>query len=81
MAACVTTPQQTERMVGANQPTEYKEGFKDGCDSGYSAAGHVYYRFTKNVSRYALDELYKQGWDDGCMTCKGQYQSIQGSKF
>jgi hypothetical protein len=58
-------------------PPEYQQGFLAGCDSGYVAAGHVYYRWNKDVSRYPSDELYKQGWDDGFQTCKGKYESIQ----
>jgi hypothetical protein len=48
-----------------------------GCDSGYVAAGHPYYRFSKDVTRYGNDNLYyKQGWDDGFSVCKGKYESV-----
>jgi len=76
LSACATNMQRVEREVGAGQPMPYKEGYKSGCDSGYVAAGHPYYRFNKDVSRYGSDTLYKQGWDDGFSVCKGQYESI-----
>lgn len=60
----------------AGQPPEYQTGYSDGCSSGYVAAGHPYYRFTKDTSRYGSAPLYKQGWDDGQMTCKGEYEAI-----
>lgn len=76
LSACATDMQRVEREIGAGQPLQYKEGYKSGCDSGYVAAGHPYYRFSKDVSRYGSDTLYKQGWDDGFSVCKGQYESI-----
>lgn len=60
----------------ANAPLPYKHGFADGCDSGYNAAGHVYYSFTKDVERYATTPFYAQGWDDGFAVCKGKYDSL-----
>lgn len=76
VAGCATKAQQVDREIGAGQPQEYKDGYMAGCDSGYVAAGHPYYRFTKDVKRYGDDKLYKGGWDDGFSVCKGQYESI-----
>jgi len=76
LSACATDMQRVDREVGAGQPVAYKEGYRFGCDSGYVAAGHPYYRFRKDVSRYGSDTLYKQGWDDGFSVCKGQYESF-----
>jgi len=76
ISGCATSMKQVERQVGAHQPLAYKQGYKDGCDSGYVAAGHPYYKFAKDVTRYGKDELYKQGWDDGFRVCKGEYESI-----
>lgn len=58
-------------------PPEYQQGYAAGCNSGNVAAGHPYYRFTKDISQYASDQLYKQGWDDGFQVCKGKYESVQ----
>jgi len=76
VSACATDMSRVDREVGANQPQAYKQGYGDGCDSGYVAAGHPYYKFRKNVSRFASDALYKQGWEDGYGVCKGKYESI-----
>ncbi|HXV80809.1 MAG TPA: hypothetical protein VEG60_13100 [Candidatus Binatia bacterium] len=53
--------QRIDREIGAGQPVQYKEGYMAGCDSGYVGAGHPYYRFSKDVTRYGNDNLYKQG--------------------
>jgi hypothetical protein len=79
LASCATDMRTVDREVGAGQPDGYKQGYRDGCDSGNVAAGHPYYRFSKDVSRYSSDNFYKQGWDDGYGVCKGSYESIQRS--
>lgn len=76
---CATSMQDADRAVGANQPVEYRMGYADGCDSGYVAAGHPYYKFRKNTAHYMADPLYKQGWDDGMTVCKSGYESIRRS--
>lgn len=79
MFGCATSMQEANRAVGANQPVEYRTGYAEGCDSGYVAAGHPYYKFRKNTANYMADPLYKQGWDDGMTVCKSSYESIQRS--
>lgn len=79
LASCATNMSMVDQEVGAGQPQAYKQGYRDGCDSGYVASGHPYYRFSKDVSLYGSDNLYKQGWDDGYGVCKGSYESIQRS--
>jgi hypothetical protein len=76
LSGCATTMDNVDREIGASQPIAYKQGYSDGCDSGYVAAGHPYYRFKKDVNRYSSDSLYKQGWDDGFTVKKGQYDAI-----
>ena len=74
LCSCVTS-----LMEVPPGPLAYMEGFKDGCNSGYVAAGHPYYTWTKDHDWYndVDDILYKQGWDDGFIKCKGKYESIQ----
>lgn len=72
LAACGTP-----RVSAPGQPHAYTQGMEDGCASGYVAAGHPYYRFTKNVDRYGSDSLYRQGWDDGLVQCKGRYEAFR----
>jgi hypothetical protein len=76
LTGCVTSGAQVDSAVGAGQPQEYKQGYAAGCNSGYVAAGHPYYKFTKDVEAYAANGLYKQGWDDGKDVCKSKYESI-----
>ena len=76
LAGCATNMDEATRDVGY-QPTEYREGYAEGCDSGYVSAGHPYYRFRKQVARFESDRLYQQGWNDGFAKCKGSYESIQ----
>lgn len=75
LVGCATTSTEVNRYA-AGQPFEYKEGFQAGCNSGYVAAGHPYYKFNKNVKRYNVDDLYRTGWDDGFNVCKGKYNAI-----
>lgn len=76
ISGCATDMQRVDREIGSNQPPSYKQGYADGCDSGYVAAGHPYYRFKKDVIRFTSDNIYKQGWDDGFSVCKGKYDAI-----
>jgi len=59
------------------QPIAYQDGYLPGCDSGYVAAGHPYYTFSKDVVRFSKDDLYQQGWTDGFNVCKGRYESYK----
>lgn len=60
-----------------NGPQPYREGFHDGCSSGYVAAGNPYYKYIKDVSRGNSDSLYKEGWTDGYNTCQGKYNALK----
>jgi len=75
-AACAPVDSMTRRNA-AGQPAAYQAGYADGCSSGYVAAGHIYASFHKDATRYLADPLYKSGWDDGLVTCKGEYESIR----
>jgi hypothetical protein len=77
LAGCATGAHDNPQTAG--QPAAYREGYAAGCDSGYVAAGHPYYQFRKDVSRFASDQLYGQGWNDGFAVCKGSYESTQRS--
>ncbi len=62
-------------------PPAYREGFAAGCDSGYSAAGNIYYRFNKDPQRAISDAMYASGWNDGFAVCKGKYDNIVRSPY
>ena len=76
ISGCATTIKQVDREVGVGQSPEYKQGYGAGCNSGYVAAGNHYYKFTKDVTAYSANQVYKQGWDDGFTVCKGKYDSL-----
>ena len=71
LTTCTTTMKQVPPG-----PLSYRQGYRDGCDCGYVAAGHPYYKYRKDVYRYQDESLYKQGWDDGYDMCKSRYESI-----
>ena len=77
LTGCATSMDRVNREVGEHQPISYREGYQHGCNSGYVAAGHPYYKFEKNVNRHLNDALYRSGWDDGFAVCKGKYESFQ----
>jgi hypothetical protein len=54
----------------------WREGYADGCNRGYVAAGHPYYRYAKDVERGQIDALYAEGWRDGFQVCKSRYDAI-----
>jgi len=64
------------QWISAGYDPAYVDGYKDGQYSGYVAAGHPYSRFQKDTHRYANDNQYRQGWDDGFAVAKGSYESI-----
>ncbi len=74
MIGCYTSTSawQVDRIVGEGQPQAYKDGYRQGCDSGHVQAGADFYRFSKNVHRYSNNDFYRQGWDDGSMACRSQ---------
>jgi len=78
MIGCSTSAGEVDWIVGEGQPQAYKDGYRQGCDSGYFQAGDSFYRFSKNVRRYSNNDFYRQGWDDGSMACRSSYyQSIR----
>lgn len=75
LIACAPVKGMAEKHT-SGQPAPYKAGYHDGCSSGYVAAGHPYSKYIKDVNRFMSDQVYKIGWDDGFVTCKGDYDSI-----
>lgn len=77
LTSCAVSMERVNREVGEHQPISYREGYMQGCSSGYVAAGHPYYRFEKDVERHLNDKLYRAGWNDGFQVCKGKYDAIK----
>tara|TARA_B100000959_G_C14454711_1_gene408316 strand:+ start:92 stop:451 length:360 start_codon:yes stop_codon:yes gene_type:complete len=81
LAGCVTSRTDINDMRGSNQPVEYRQGFVEGCDSGYNAAGSNSYFYRKDIDRYLNDKLYQKGWLDGLDKCRKSYDNSIWSFF
>ncbi len=54
-------------------PPEYQLGWQDGCDTGISAQGGVFYKMAfgfKKRPEMGNNELYKQAWNEGFSYCR-----------
>ena len=51
--------------------TELRDGYNDGCLSGYNGAGRDGFqtRFTQDRARYASKGAYRTGWNNGYAAC------------
>ena len=74
---CATSSSDVDKMVGADKSASYKDGFRDGCETGYAAVGAATSKFTKDAKRAQEDEQYSTGWTDGKKTCKDKYNAVQ----
>lgn len=61
------------KMLPENTPLVYKQGYTDGCDSGWNAAGNFMTTF-KRSDAYLSDDLYTRAWDKGYEYCKEQFE-------
>lgn len=78
LTSCAPVDTMTAKYA-SHQPYPYSKGFRDGCSSGYVAAGHVYASFEKDLELFQTSETYKTGWQDGFNVCKGNYDNTQRS--
>ena len=76
-----TSIDQVDLMVGVQQPVEYRVGFQAGCDSGHVSVGNTAYTPKKDVQRYNVDSLYKQGWNDGYNRCRHNPAPYRGVSY
>jgi hypothetical protein len=72
LAAC-TTPMFTMPPG----PPEYRVGFHEGCDAGYSYAGSPFYQQVELTQPPASNELYAAGWQEGFARCQSSYRRVQ----
>lgn len=66
-----------EELADQGRPPDYIDGYVDGCDSGYHAAGVPYNYFTRDADRFKTDKLYVDGWNDGFRKCKKEQESVE----
>jgi hypothetical protein len=69
LAACGSVK---ETMLERGFPPAYAEGYADGCSSGNKAAGGLFDRTRKDMTRYGADRQYTQGWDAGFRRCRAE---------
>ena len=63
-------------LLAAGYSTQYVDGYVDGYSAGCHMAGHPFYRFTRNVSRYEQDSQYMKGWNDGYTIARCDYAAV-----
>jgi hypothetical protein len=67
VAACGSV---RETAIERGFPPAYADGYADGCASGKQAAGGLFADARKDASRYAADDQYAAGWNDGFEQCR-----------
>ena len=72
--ACAT---EDEQLLERGFPPAYASGYGDGCESGHKAGGDPFSNLRKDPTRFAGDNLYQQGWEDGFNTCEGEERARQ----
>lgn len=70
LTACAGDMERATDRAPSRPTQQYHDGYAEGCDSGYAAAGHPYYRYRKNAVRFDSGTQYQQGWNDGFAKCK-----------
>jgi hypothetical protein len=75
LAGCVSsTPPALE-----GRPPAYVQGYKDGCASGKSVEGSVFYTYQKNIYLFESDKDYKEGWNDAYRQCRSKQETKDAS--
>ena len=53
---------------------EFQKGYTDGCKTGLLCSGDIHKKWTRDKKRYATDEEYKRGWEEGFFKCIGEVE-------
>lgn len=64
-------------LEGQGHSPQWIEGYKDGCNSGWSAGGDPWVSFKKDSIRYANEVEYKNGWNVGYSNCLAEQNRIK----
>lgn len=74
-AGCASLPPEerlNREMAGINgKPPLFVNGYRDGCQSGLSAAGDRAFAYAKDLSKANTPD-YKLGWEDGFRVCQSR---------
>jgi hypothetical protein len=63
-------------LLEAGYSTQYVDGYMDGYSAGCHMAGHPFYRFTRDISRYEQEGQYMKGWNDGFTIARCDYAAL-----
>jgi hypothetical protein len=79
LLGCQTDPDPaTAQLRKEGRSPAYVDGYKDGCQSGYFAAGDPKFKLVKDATRFNYDTQYVQGWNVGFSACKAKQQGPAG---
>lgn len=75
LAGCANVPpeEQLQREMAGVQGKSplFTQGYRDGCQSGLSAAGNNRFVYTKDLNK-ANNPQYQLGWEDGFRVCQSR---------
>lgn len=63
-------------LLAAGYSTQYVDGYVDGYSTGCHMAGHPFYEFVRDVTRYEQDRQYSKGWNDGFTIARTDYAAV-----
>jgi hypothetical protein len=79
LMGCQTDPDAaTAQLRKEGRSPAYVDGYKDGCQSGYFAAGDPKFKLVRDTTRFNYDTQYVQGWNVGFSACKAKRQGPAG---
>ena len=58
-------------------PLAYRQGYHDGCESGYAVAGSPFYVQPWEVGIPQAEPDYVAGWTAGLYDCRASFERIQ----
>jgi hypothetical protein len=76
MTACETTD---STLRGQGHDEAYVQGFHDGRHSGMKEAGNAWEHYIRDHERYASDEQYAIGWNEG--EIEGKHLQVQAQSI
>ena len=71
-------------LVDPQGPPEYKLGWEDGCDSGLSAQGAMFYKMAygfKKRPEMGDNDMYKTAWNEGFTYCRFSLDPVDKSNW
>ena len=78
LLSCVAGCQSMNRdgLLAAGYTEEYADGYVDGYSAGCNRAGHPFFQFTRDMTRYEQDHQYMKGWNDGFTIARCDYAAV-----